>query len=77
MLNFLKKQVEMSETEAREFLDYLCMYGYIKPISYTGVLNTFSTAGDYQWKVVYLVLSIDFSFRSLLLNMQMILESRN
>jgi hypothetical protein len=49
MLSFLKNS--MSEADARALLDYLCMYGYLKPVSYTGILNQFTTTAEYQWKI--------------------------
>jgi hypothetical protein len=49
LLSFLKKS--MPEADARELLDYLCMYGYLKPVSYTGILNQFTTTAEYQWKI--------------------------
>ena len=50
MLSFLLKN-SMSEADARALLDYLCMYGYLKPVSYTGILNQFTTTAEYQWKI--------------------------
>ncbi|KAJ3335330.1 hypothetical protein HDU91_002230, partial [Kappamyces sp. JEL0680] len=49
MLEYLK--LTMSEADSREFLNYLCMYNYIKPISYTGTVNSFISTSHYQWKI--------------------------
>jgi hypothetical protein len=48
LLEYLKKI--MTDSEAVEFLDYLSLEGYIKPISLTGSSTQFSASAYYQWK---------------------------
>ena len=50
LFEYLKKF--MTDTEAREFLNYLAVNGYIKPISFSGSsVSQFTTTALYQWKI--------------------------